>query len=54
MITELAPLPASVPETDVTVCPACPHATASHDAIATRFCAATASGVLHRGCVCTR
>jgi hypothetical protein len=53
MITELAPLATSVRETGVTACPACPHATVGHDAIATRFCAATAAGELHRGCVCT-
>jgi hypothetical protein len=33
-------------------CPACPHPSAGHDLIATRFCAATVVGKFSRGCVC--
>lgn len=33
-------------------CPVCPHETDAHDAIATRFCAATAAGELRRRCAC--
>lgn len=36
-----------------TQCPNCPHALADHDAIARRYCAATAAGqAADRGCVC--
>ncbi|WP_255638331.1 RGCVC family protein [Amycolatopsis sp. DSM 110486] len=52
MITELAPLPPTGVRTDVGGCPVCPHETDSHDTIASRFCAATAAGGLHRGCAC--
>ena len=34
-------------------CAVCPHPTATHDQIATRFCAATVAGSFSRGCVCT-
>jgi len=33
-------------------CAVCSHPRALHDHIATRFCAATASSALSRGCVC--
>ncbi|WP_290055383.1 RGCVC family protein [Amycolatopsis solani] len=34
-------------------CPSCPHPLGTHDAIARRYCAATAaSGTAGRGCVC--
>jgi len=33
-------------------CPVCPHPADAHDAIGTRFCAATAAGKFERGCVC--
>jgi hypothetical protein len=33
-------------------CPVCPHAVADHDAIAQRYCRATANSALERGCVC--
>jgi hypothetical protein len=33
-------------------CPACPHLISEHDAIATRFCAATLSLASSRACVC--
>lgn len=34
------------------VCAVCGHDLDSHDAIARRFCTATAAGEFHRGCVC--
>ncbi|MCO1581002.1 RGCVC family protein [Crossiella sp. SN42] len=34
------------------VCLACPHAWHDHDQIAARYCAASASSGLNRGCVC--
>lgn len=34
-------------------CAVCPHENDSHDVIASRFCAATASGGLHRRCACS-
>jgi hypothetical protein len=33
-------------------CAACPHPLAGHDAIALRFCRATVTSDLDRGCVC--
>ncbi|MFC5114028.1 RGCVC family protein [Amycolatopsis halotolerans] len=33
-------------------CPVCHHEKAGHDAIADRFCAATAAGGFRRGCAC--
>ncbi|MFD1150532.1 RGCVC family protein [Saccharothrix hoggarensis] len=33
-------------------CAACPHPRATHDPIATRFCAATTAGNHSRGCAC--
>jgi hypothetical protein len=36
----------------ITLC-ACGHSMAEHDSVAARFCRATASGDLHRKCVCT-
>lgn len=33
-------------------CDMCSHADEYHDSIATRYCAATASSALSRGCVC--
>jgi hypothetical protein len=36
-------------------CPACPHATADHDAISLRYCSASqAIGTSSRGCVCPK
>lgn len=35
-----------------TECPVCSHPRENHDAIAARFCQATTSGALDRGCVC--
>ena len=37
---------------DAAACPVCPHPTESHDAIGSRYCAATAAGKFERGCVC--
>ncbi|MEU4746175.1 RGCVC family protein [Actinosynnema sp. NPDC023658] len=34
-------------------CPACPHPADAHDPLARRFCAATRTGGLHRGCLCS-
>jgi hypothetical protein len=34
------------------VCGMCLHPSEAHDAIATRYCEATASSALARGCVC--
>jgi hypothetical protein len=33
-------------------CDVCPHDVAGHDAIGLRFCRATVSGALTRGCIC--
>jgi hypothetical protein len=33
-------------------CDMCPHPVAAHDAISLRFCSATRSAALSRGCVC--
>jgi hypothetical protein len=33
-------------------CAVCPHPMDAHDIIGTRYCSATASGGLDRGCVC--
>lgn len=34
-------------------CPVCPHPVDAHDPIARRFCSATGSGALSRGCQCS-
>ena len=41
------PLPAAQ-----TVCDVCPHPAAAHDAIGRRFCDATLTGAITRGCIC--
>lgn len=44
------------PQTDgevATGCAVCAHTWTEHDAIAARFCTATAAGHYERGCVCT-
>jgi hypothetical protein len=33
-------------------CPTCGHPLRDHDALGTRFCAATATAGLSRGCIC--
>lgn len=33
-------------------CPACAHRRSDHDALGTRFCAATIVAGLTRGCIC--
>jgi len=48
-VTQLTELTADQPEKCVT----CPHPTAEHDPISTRFCGATVAGGFTRGCVCT-
>ena len=40
-----------VPATDL--CPTCNHPLASHDAISTRWCAATKLGIGRRECICS-
>jgi hypothetical protein len=55
-------MPPSVTETTVVAeahtgsaspaCAACSHPSEFHDAIATRFCAASASSALSRTCIC--
>ncbi|MHA6624261.1 RGCVC family protein [Pseudonocardia sichuanensis] len=42
---------ATEPGTGAT-CAACPHDRDAHDRIGTRFCSATITGALSRGCVC--
>jgi hypothetical protein len=37
---------------DLPICGMCLHTRDSHDAVATRYCEATASSALSRGCVC--
>ena len=37
---------------DMATCPACPHLLVTHDAIGTRFCRATITRALPRGCTC--
>ncbi|WP_409181232.1 RGCVC family protein [Amycolatopsis sp. VS8301801F10] len=44
-----APPPAARP---AGTCPVCRHEKTGHDAIAERFCAATAAAGHHRGCAC--
>ena len=39
-------------ETPLTTLCACGHPVADHDSVALRYCRATASGSLHRGCIC--
>jgi hypothetical protein len=34
------------------VCDVCPHPAAAHDAISRRFCDATLTGAITRGCIC--
>jgi hypothetical protein len=41
-----------VPPEHVPACAACTHPLEDHDAIATRFCRATVTARLDRGCVC--
>jgi hypothetical protein len=33
-------------------CDVCPHPLAAHDVIGRRFCAATLTGAITRGCIC--
>lgn len=43
--------PAAAPLPDALAC-GCGHPLADHDAIAARYCLATANGQLDRGCIC--
>jgi hypothetical protein len=45
------PLGAASPTLDTAICQ-CGHAEVEHDAIARRYCAATWSAELTRGCIC--
>ena len=47
------PDPDGLAPADPRACRACPHATDAHDALGTRFCAATTAGGHHRGCICS-
>jgi hypothetical protein len=48
-----APSPTLLPfPPAVAVCDVCPHPAAAHDAISRRFCDATLTGALSRGCIC--
>jgi hypothetical protein len=49
-MTKVKPLP-ETPTPAPTHC-ACGHPFTQHDSIASRYCAATASGGLQRGCIC--
>jgi hypothetical protein len=54
-ITDVAELPATKNDTDTAVeemCDVCTHSLRIHDAISSRFCAATMAGAFDRGCVC--
>jgi hypothetical protein len=44
-------MPTSQPGEDA-MCSVCPHPVDGHDAIGLRFCRATATGGIDRGCVC--
>ncbi|WP_204917893.1 RGCVC family protein [Microlunatus panaciterrae] len=35
------------------LCPTCHHPLSAHDAISSRWCAVTGSGVGHRECICS-
>jgi len=51
----LLKLSTTTSDTDAAVdeaCSVCPHPVRAHDAIGTRFCAATMAGALARGCAC--
>jgi hypothetical protein len=45
-------IPTSTPASVLAKQCACGHNVASHDEIASRYCAATTSGRLVRGCIC--
>lgn len=34
------------------VCAVCPHDWVAHDSIGVRYCSATITNALHRGCIC--
>jgi hypothetical protein len=39
-------------DTQPVLCDTCPHPAAEHDAISSRYCAATLATALSRGCIC--
>ncbi|MBY3551822.1 RGCVC family protein [Modestobacter lapidis] len=47
-----ATVPASAAAAPAPSCVACPHLRADHDAIGLRYCQATVTSALTRGCVC--
>lgn len=51
-VTESAAAATQLADTESPVCAMCSHPSEAHDVIATRYCAASASGALSRGCVC--
>ncbi|MBM7808258.1 hypothetical protein JOD57_004095 [Geodermatophilus bullaregiensis] len=50
--TALPRLRTDAPSLGGPACDACPHATSDHDAIGLRFCRATLTGAITRGCIC--
>ena len=46
------PSEATARSADNPICDMCTHSVADHDAIALRFCRATAAAAIARGCVC--
>jgi hypothetical protein len=51
-VTESAVVTAKLADSESPACDMCSHPSAFHDAIATRYCAASASAALSRSCVC--
>jgi hypothetical protein len=55
-ITEVQPVTTTSPDVGELTdggCAVCPHPMADHDRISARYCVATASGSIERGCVCS-
>jgi hypothetical protein len=53
MTSSTLPIPTTTSEAvSTTQCDVCPHPLADHDPIAARFCSATGSAAIARGCVC--
>ncbi|WP_143517162.1 RGCVC family protein [Pseudonocardia sp. MH-G8] len=50
--TQPADTPSSTETGTGRTCAACPHDHDAHDRIGTRYCSATITGALSRGCVC--
>jgi hypothetical protein len=51
-VTESTVVDETVTSTESPVCDMCAHPRAFHDVVASRYCAASASSALARGCVC--